>query len=173
MIWGTCLGLLAVGTMLGYVFRQDIVERVPATASLYKAVGINVTLNGLEFAEVSSKNLRIDGASVLVINGNIKNTLKTPTQIPPVTFSFIGPEGDILTEWHVEIDDAELDAKQIRSFSAQYPNPPLEAASLRYKFSDDIHPQILEAQTPSPEQISTLRVSSDIATDLDTLENKD
>ena len=47
LIWAVPLFLLFVASILGYVFRQDIVNGVPQMATLYNAVGVDVSFQVL------------------------------------------------------------------------------------------------------------------------------
>ncbi len=136
MIWMVTLSILTAAAVMGYIMRQDIVDRNPAMASLYKAFNINVKIAGLDFESPSTSHTMIDGRPVLVINGVIINKSNTPRPIPLVELSLVNGSGDVVTEWLVELEEQEIGPKQRIPYVSQYPNPPLDAVELKFKFAD-------------------------------------
>ncbi|MGJ8564493.1 MAG: DUF3426 domain-containing protein [Alphaproteobacteria bacterium] len=135
MIWTITLGLLACAAGLAYVFRQPIVDNNPALASVYKkAFNISVKASGLDFEKPGTSHTEIDGKPVLVINGMIINRSNDTQVLPMVELALANGSGDIITSWLVELDQAVIGAKQRLPYVSQYPNPPLDAAELKYKF---------------------------------------
>jgi len=93
LIWAVPLALLFVAAILGYVFRQNIVNGIPQTATLYKAVGIDVTLSGLSIEDPITRSALVDGKPVR--------------------------------------------ERERVTFVSEYPNPPVDAVKLRYRFADE------------------------------------
>ncbi len=137
MIWIVTLGLLAIGLALAYVFRQTIVDRTPAAATLYNAVGIQVKVSGLDFEKPKTKNIIIDSEPVLVINGFIRNLSNENQLLPMVELSLHNTAGESVATWLVELDQRSLSAGDRVEYISQYPNPPLDASTLKYRFVND------------------------------------
>ena len=136
MIWAVTLGLLLVAAILAYVFRQDIVDENAAMASFYQVFGVEVTTQGLDFEKPgpSTSHTIIDGRPVLVINGVVINRSTKTRTIPPVELSLVNGGGEVITKWLVELGESEIGPKQRLPYMAQYPDPPLDAVDLKYKF---------------------------------------
>ena len=84
LIWAVPLALLFVAAILGYVFRQDIVNGIPQTATLYKTLGINVKLSGLTIEDPITRSALVDGQPVLVVNGAVRNITTQAQHVPMV-----------------------------------------------------------------------------------------
>ena len=144
MIWVVTLGLLGIGLGLAYFFRQTIVDRTPAAATLYNALGIPVKVSGLDFENPKAKNVFIDGELVFVINGYVRNLSGRNQEIPMIRLSLHNPAGDEVAHWFVEIDQPMLPAGDRIEYQSQYPNPPIDAVKLKYRFVDQDGPASLE-----------------------------
>jgi len=62
LIWLIPLLLIAALAAAAYYFRQDIVNRFPKSASLYQAVGIEVSAPGLTLTPPITRYAQIDGS---------------------------------------------------------------------------------------------------------------
>lgn len=138
MVWVVTIGILLTALILGFVFRHGIVDRSPAAASVYKALGMDVKLSGLDFDSPTTRNVLEDGKAVLVVNGNIVNRSGEAQSVPLIRLSLHSNSGEELTHWMVEPPNDVLESKQRMEYVSQYPNPPLDAVSLKYRFADDI-----------------------------------
>jgi len=138
MIWAVPLAMLVTASILAYVFRQDIVNRVPATATLYKSLNIPVTFSGLDFDEVMSDYVTVNGETVLVVNGSLRNVTDKPRQVPMVELSFHDVGGNKLLSWYVETETKQIQPRARVEFISEYPNPPVDAVKLRYKIADEM-----------------------------------
>jgi len=137
LIWGLTLGLLGIAAGLAYSFRQDIVNHTPKMATLYKAFGIEVSRDGLNFDPPVTRSVFIDGEPVLVINGTVKNISGRRIDLPLIAFSLHNNGGDKLAEWRVEFEQADLEKDERADYVAHFPSPPIDAVNLRYRFADE------------------------------------
>ncbi len=137
MIWFVTLGLLLIAAVLAYLFRQPIVNRVPAAASIYKAVGVPVKLAGLDFELPKTRNAEIDGVPTLLINGYIINRSSETQTVPMIELSLYDNSGQVLNVWAVEPPKPVLKSKERAEYVSQLPNPPIDAVSLKYRFLDE------------------------------------
>ena len=137
MIWVVTLGLLGTAGTLGYAFRQPIVEQNPSASWFYDLFNISVTAEGLDFEDPATRHVIVDGRPVLVVNGMIINRDKKTRQIPMIELSFLNGSGETIAKWLVEPSQAELGPRKRLEYVSQYPNPPVDAAELFYRFVDD------------------------------------
>jgi len=138
LIWAIPLLILLLCAILGYIFRQDIVNRAPATATIYKSLGIPVTLSGLDIEDPITRSALVNGQPVLVVNGAVRNITAKSQDIPPLKLSLHNPKGDIVATWVVETDKVTIGKDERVTFVTEYPNPPVDAVKLRYEFVDDM-----------------------------------
>lgn len=137
LIWAIPLMLLLLAAILAYVFRQDIVNKSPGTATFYKTLGIDVSLSGLNIENPVTRSAYVDGKAVLVINGAVRNITSKTQDIPLVEFSLHNKADETLATWLVDTQKEKLGEKGRVTFVSEYPNPPLDAVKLRYKFADE------------------------------------
>ncbi|WP_026942326.1 MJ0042-type zinc finger domain-containing protein [Hellea balneolensis] len=137
LIWAVPLFLLFVASILGYVFRQNIVNGVPQMATLYKTLGVDVTMSGLNIEDPITRSALIDGKPVLVVNGAVKNITSKDQDVPMVELSLHSKDGEPLVTWLVDVNTPRLAKNERVTFVSEYPNPPVDAVKLRYRFADE------------------------------------
>ncbi len=136
LIWLIPLLILCFAVGLAYKFRQDIVSQWPMTATLYKQLGVKVSISGLEIEDPITRNTLIENKTVLVVNGAVRNISTKAQDVPLIKFSLHSESGQELTSWFVDTDVESLEKKGRVTFVSEYPNPPLDAVALRYRFED-------------------------------------
>lgn len=148
LVWVLLLAALFIAALCAYMFRQAIVERQPAAASVYKAFNIDVKVNGLNFEDPKTRNVVLDGTPTLVVNGYIQNVSDESRDIPLIELSLVSASNDILSSWIVQPSQPKLDAGERLEYISEFPNPPIEMETLKYKFLDEgeiVPPAIPEA----------------------------
>ena len=130
LIWLIPLLILCMAGGLAYVMRQDIVRKMPATATLYKQLGIEVTLSGLSLEAPMSRTTLIENKTVLVVNGAVRNISRTAQEVPLIEFSLHDKSGAELTSWFVETSAKTLEKDGRVTYTSEYPNPPLDAVTI-------------------------------------------
>ena len=138
LIWAIPLLILVAAAILGYIFRQEIVNRAPVTATIYKSLGIPVTLSGLNIEDPITRSALINGQPVLVVNGAVRNITAKLQPIPPLKLSLHNPKGDMVATWVVEIEPQNIGKNERVAFVSEYPNPPIDAVKLSYEFINDM-----------------------------------
>ncbi len=137
LIWAIPLTLLFVAAILGYVFRQDIVNGIPQTATLYKSLGVDVTLSGLDIENPVTRSALVNGQPVLIVNGAVRNITTRAQQVPMLELSLHSKDGEPIVTWLVDVKSEQLGKNERVTFVSEYPNPPVDAVKLRYKFADE------------------------------------
>ena len=151
LIWIITLLILITAAALLYVFREKIVQKFPESATVYQAFGIEATLSGLALSDVTPRNITHNGETVMIINGKVSNPNTTARDIPMTVWSLHAKDGETLAEWVVDLDMAQLGAGNTQNFVTRYPNPPIDAVKLRYRFANpdkDLAPSSLPSETP-------------------------
>ena len=134
-IWLIPLFILLLAAILGYIFRQEIVNRVPESATIYKSFGVTVKTAGLEIESPTARTAIIDGQTVLVVNSSIHNVSSSSQSVPLVELTLHNGSGEQLAAWYVEPDKTRLSPNGRLEFATQYPDPPVDAVKLRYDFA--------------------------------------
>ncbi len=137
MVWVITLGALIAAALLGYFLRHKIVERAPAAASIYQAFGISVKDKGLDFENPKTRNVVLDGQPTLVVNGHIRNRSAEARQVPLIELSLVNASGEKIVSWAVQPSKDMIPAGGRMEYISEYPDPPIDAASLKYRFLDD------------------------------------
>lgn len=136
-MWLVTLALLSAGALSAYVFRQDIVDTHPKSATLYNAFGVQVAKGGLVFGRVITRSAFVEGKPTLIVEGEVHNPGREVRDSRLVQLSLHGPSGQVLTQWQVEMPEATIAKGETLSFATQYPNQPVDAVTLKYVFSGD------------------------------------
>lgn len=138
MIWLTTLTILALAAFLAWLFRAQIVEKFPGTQSLYSAFGIEASQTGLIIQNIRTEYGDVDGTPVLFIEGEIENYDRQSRNVPLVQINFKNDNGETIATWAIEPPKSTLKKGETQTFSGQYPNPPIDAATLVPVFVDEM-----------------------------------
>ena len=109
-----------------------------------------MTLSGLSLEAPMSRTTLIENKTVLVVNGAVRNISGSPQQVPLIEFSLHDKSGAELTSWFVETSAKTLEKDGRVTYTSEYPNPPLDAVTMKYKFEDG-HGAISEAVGETPQ----------------------
>jgi len=119
--------ILAVGIYFG---RERLIAAVPATAELYKMIGLDPTPPlgaGLEFRDVKSVRRLVDGERVVVIEGVIANVSEVTRPVPTLRARLSDADGALLDEWTFTAGAKFLPPGGVTSFKTSTRNVPREA----------------------------------------------
>jgi predicted Zn finger-like uncharacterized protein len=145
-----CL-LLAAVLATGYFGRVMVVERFPAMAGVYDAVGLGVNVVGLDFTNVSSMRSLRDGKAILVVSAQIVGLMPDPVPVPEVVVTLIDSQGRGIYEWSVTPAVRDLMAGERSTFDTQLTLPPGDAARVRLSFAGGQSMPVLSANARTEE----------------------
>lgn len=113
--------------------RAQVVERFPATAPLYKALGapLEILGEGLEFRGVGSEMIKEGRTPILVVRGVIANIAKDTRSVPLLRLVLLDTGGGTIQESFAKPRKESLDAGQQMGFQIRMENP--SAAAVRYE----------------------------------------
>jgi hypothetical protein len=127
--------LLAAALVVG---RNEVVASFPQAASVYRSLGLPVTVPiGLEFRDVTSTRLEEGGVAVLVIEGTIANVTAQDRTVPRVRVALLDDSRRELEHELVAADQRVLDADGATRFVARLVNPPAQASNFSVTFAAD------------------------------------
>jgi predicted Zn finger-like uncharacterized protein len=138
--------MLAAIAATAYFGRVMVVERFPAMAGVYEAVGLGVNVVGLEFSNASSMRTLQDGKEVLVVSAQIVGLLPDPVTVPAVVVTLIDVHGHGIYEWSVTPSVRDLMAGERSTFNTQLTLPPGEAERIRLSFAGGQSTPIISAE---------------------------
>lgn len=133
LIWFIPLFLLTALFFILFFGRDTIAERFPASVPFYNAIGVDVSESGLRIIKPEVSAAIINGDPTFIINGEIKNLSPEPKNLPMLELAFHNPDGDEVANWRVELSSPTIGANEKIAFVSEYPNPPPDSVSLRYK----------------------------------------
>ena len=125
-VLGSCAALAA--------FREEVVRIWPATAALYRAVGLPVAVKGVEFSRVIYQRTVENGLTVLSISGEIVNTADGRKPVPRVRVSLRDADGAELYHYFFAASAETLDAGEAVPFVSRLSSPPAAARDLVLRF---------------------------------------
>lgn len=145
---GLIVGLVVAIVLAGFaggaiVLRRQIAGRIPATASLFAAIGFPVDTNGLVIEGVAFKSAFEAGRPVLSVTGAIRNTRQTAVQAPPIRISLLDKAGKPLAGVVAQPLNGKVPPGSRRYFAVTLPDPPAGAQQLEVRFD-------LTAKAPPP-----------------------
>jgi len=104
--------VVALILLLIFMFdRRDIADRWPFMEGFYDKIGLHIYYygEGLTFVKVRSELVYDGGIMKLVIDGKVRNTTEKVQEIPNITATAIGADGQPIQSW-------QIDAPAIRVF---------------------------------------------------------
>lgn len=134
--WAVVAASCVVVLGAAWLFRADIVETFPRTASAYAAVGVPVNPYGLEV-----RNLRAtpseDAEGALIIEGEVVNITGRERDTRPLRAIITGENGEVLVEWVVMLDAVSLPGHGEEAFRTVLADPPEGGAELEVVIAPD------------------------------------
>ena len=129
---GVLFGSAIVGAL---VFRNQVIDRWPASAGAYQAIGFDVNRFGLDFLETNAERYFEGTMPVLNISGQVKNTSSSDRVAPQVRVSLLDDKGRAVAVKHALISPGTIGAGQTGEFDTRIENPPFEAFALELTFA--------------------------------------
>jgi len=135
LIWAVPILILTLAAVVAVLKRQGIVEAFPRSATIYQALGMQVTANGLDVRRLTSERLVVDGQPMLRVTGEVVNLTSQAIAAPLIQLRLENRSGEPLADWFVE--PGTVPAGQSVAIETDYPAPPIDAVGLSYRFSPD------------------------------------
>jgi predicted Zn finger-like uncharacterized protein len=132
LVYGA-LALILAGAWFG---RVAIVTHFPALAGLYEAVGLQVNVLGLDFADVETLRSLRDGREYLTVSATIAGLSARPVNVPSVLVTLTDSAGSAIYQWSVTPPVHTLIAGERVNVETQLAMPPAEAKGVRLTFGD-------------------------------------
>jgi hypothetical protein len=130
--------LVVILVLMGWTalrFRQEIAAQWPQSASLFSALGFDVSPRGIKFEQVKYSQASEDGRPVLVVTGELVNTSPRELSIPPILVTITDQNRQELYRWTYAPGAATLRPGQALNFLTRLPNPPDGARHIEVRFA--------------------------------------
>ncbi|AXK83032.1 DUF3426 domain-containing protein [Pseudolabrys taiwanensis] len=114
--------------------RSEVVRFLPQTASLFAAIGLPVNLRQLAFDNVRITRESQDGATILMVEGNIVSTASKPVEVPRLRFAARNKDGQEIYTWTAKPDRSILEPGKRLPFSSRLAAPPADANDVMVRF---------------------------------------
>ncbi len=131
---GTGAALVATATG-AVVFRQDVAEIWPRSASAFAAVGLDVNVYGLEFYDLAVERAFEGPTPVLLVSGEVRNIGRDEKAPPPIRITLRDAQSNELFEIVHAVDAHGIAAGGGAPFQIRLENPPAEAVDLEASFA--------------------------------------
>lgn len=115
-------------------WRADVVRIVPQTASLFAAIGLPVNLRDLVFEGLSSTKDTQDGATILLVEGNIVNPTSRQVDVPRLRLAVRDQDGHEVYSWTVLPARSVLGGHEVLPFRSRLASPPPEGRDVAVRF---------------------------------------
>lgn len=136
VVWGATGAALAASAAGAVVFRQDVAEVWPRSASAFAALGLDVNVYGLEFYDLAVERT-FDGATpILLVSGEVRNIGRDDKVPPPVRISLRDTRSHEIFELVNTVTDQPIAAGAAAPFQIRVENPPTDAVDLEATFAE-------------------------------------
>lgn len=124
-----------VATVLVLVLcREPIVRILPDLASLYRVVGMEVNVIGLEFGQIKTERRHDNGSVSLVVTGIVRNITNKPIVLPKVLVSLQTSGSEEVYAWSIDPSVTYLDIGEAVEFETKLTDPPAIADNVKLSF---------------------------------------
>jgi predicted Zn finger-like uncharacterized protein len=135
VVWGATGAALAASASGMVMFRQDVAELWPRSASAFAALGLDVNVYGLEFYDLAVERDFSGATPVLVVSGEVRNIGRDDKLVPPVRVSLRDTNSHEILQLVNAITDQPVAAGAAVPFQIRVENPPTEAVDLEATFA--------------------------------------
>ena len=138
MVWGGLGAALVALLAAAALFRVDVVRLWPRTAGAYAKVGLPVNPLGLAPENVEAGTGLVNGQAAVVVTGQLRNIQTRPNPAQPLRIVLLDKDGKRLAEQVAQPAPGPIPPNGVRSFSAQFIDPPAEAKDVEVEFAFDL-----------------------------------
>jgi predicted Zn finger-like uncharacterized protein len=148
--WGATGIALAASATGMVVFRQDVAEIWPRSASAFAALGLDVNVYGLEFYDLAVERTFDGPTPILLVSGEVRNIGRDERHVPPLRITLRDTNSREIFEVVQTLAGDGLPAGAAAPFQVRVENPPADAVDLEATFASFAEGHGLEAAAPTP-----------------------
>lgn len=140
---------VVLGLLTGAVlFREEIARAVPATAGVYKALGLKVNTVGLQVEALRGRTAPYDPGRTLV-SGALRNIRDIEVVPPPLVIVLKDAKGAEVTRRILRLEGPPILPGQVQGFAVVIPDPQGRVAGLDVDYLLEAAPKKLAARAPA------------------------
>lgn len=132
-----CVALGLVGA--AWLFRAEVVDVLPRTASAYAAVGLDVNPIGLDFEAVQARAAP-DDPDVVIVGGAVRNVRGDERVVPTIRVALLDKEGHEVAHRYVRVDAPPVLPGKVQGFAVRLPDPGRRAEGVGVDFAPGVKP---------------------------------
>lgn len=138
VILGWCALLVMVASLATFVLaRQRLAAAFPALQPVYATLGLPIEQPmQLRLSDVGSEEFLEDGRAVIVISGLVINEGEQLQNVPEIEVALLDGDRGVLEASSLGAVESELEAGEITTFEARFPDPPDLAKHFSVRFTD-------------------------------------
>ncbi|GAA0582025.1 DUF3426 domain-containing protein [Rhizomicrobium electricum] len=129
--WAALAGIVILIGVIATVYRHQVVETWPQSASVYSKLGMKVAASGLKIG--NTRNLRElrNGRLVLTVSGALTNVTDRELPVPQIRIGLVDNDKREIYHWTVAPDVITLKPGQSTRFVTRLSNPPEGVSEVR------------------------------------------
>ena len=116
------------------VFRGEVVDRWPQSASTYTMLGMEVNRFGLDFLDTEAERFFDGTTPILEVRGAVGNTSDTAQTAPAVRVKLLDDTGLEVAQAFARVTPTNIPSGATATFAARIENPPFESFELELAF---------------------------------------
>jgi predicted Zn finger-like uncharacterized protein len=116
------------------LWRAEIVNLMPQTASFFRSIGFGVNIRGLEFTDIHTSKDTHDGVTVLIVEGSIVNTTRATAAVPRLRFALRNASLAELFSWTMPPEKGTLGPGETLPFHSRLASPPVDGNDILVRF---------------------------------------
>lgn len=134
-VWGATGAAVAASATGMVLFRQDVAELWPRSASAFAALGLDVNVYGLEFYDLSVERAFDGPTPILLVSGEVRNIGRDEKMVPPVRISLRDSNAQEILQLVNAVTETPVAAGAAVPFQIRVENPPADAVDLEATFA--------------------------------------
>ncbi len=131
------IGIASALILAALIMQRDAVVRLaPSSATLFAKLGLEVNINGLDFAEIRSTLHREGDQRFLVVEGQVISVDRRTVPVPLIEVRVSAADGSTLYSWTTEPPRANLKPGEALHFRTRLATPPEAGRHIEVRFAD-------------------------------------
>jgi predicted Zn finger-like uncharacterized protein len=116
------------------LFRAEVVDRWPESATTYAALGMDVNRFGLEFLDTEAERFFDGTTPILEVRGAVANRSGATQSAPRVRVNLLDDNGAQVAQAFAQVSPSSIPDNATATFAARIQNPPFESCELELSF---------------------------------------
>ncbi len=133
--WAALAAVVILIGVTATVYRHQVVEAWPKSASVYSKLGMKVAASGLKIGNIKNSKETHNGQLVLTVTGTLTNVADRELPVPQIRIGLVDNDKREIYHWTVAPEVITLKPGQSTRFVTQLSNPPDEATNYQVEFA--------------------------------------